>query len=76
MHVLGGHKHTVECVAMQRADPQIITGSHDTTVKLWDIGQGKCIETLTRHKKGVKGIVIHREEFSFCSAGADKLRMW
>ena len=34
------------------------------------------METLTRHKKGVKGVVIHKEEFSFCSAGADKLRMW
>ena len=37
---------------------------------------GKCMATLTQHKKGVKGLAIHSEEFTFCSGGADKIRQW
>ena len=34
------------------------------------------MQTLTNHKKGVKGLAIHQKEFTFCSGGADKIRKW
>ena len=33
---LSGHDNTVGAVVSQRANPQVITGSYDSTVKLWD----------------------------------------
>lgn len=30
---------------------QIITGSHDSTIRLWDLAAGKSLCTLTNHKK-------------------------
>ena len=38
-------------------------------VKLWDIVAGKCVQTLTHHKKGVRGLAIHQDEYTFCSGG-------
>lgn len=57
-------------------EPQVITGSYDTMVKLWDIGTGKCVQTLTKHKKGVRAMVAHHEEYTFASAAADNVRVW
>lgn len=30
---------------------QVVTGSHDKTVRLWDLRMGKTLATLTHHKK-------------------------
>lgn len=50
IHCLGGHTDTVAAVACQATNPQVITGSHDSTVRLWDLAAGKSVCTLTHHK--------------------------
>lgn len=35
------------------------TGSHDTTIRLWDLVAGKTRVTLTNHKKSVRAVVLH-----------------
>jgi len=54
IHTLTGHTNTVESVLTQAAEPQVITGSHDSTIRLWDLASGKSIATLTNHKKSVR----------------------
>ena len=34
IHVLGGHTNAVSSLITSGADPQIITGSHDSTIKV------------------------------------------
>ena len=34
------------------------------------------MKTLTNHKKGVRSIAIHPSEYTFASAGSDKIRIW
>jgi len=36
---------------------------------------GRCIETLTNHKKAVRGLVFHHTEYTFASAGADNIKV-
>ena len=38
---------------------QIITGSHDSTIRLWDLAAGKTKVTLTNHKKSVRAVTLH-----------------
>ena len=38
---------------------QIITGSHDATIRLWDLAAGKSRVTLTNHKKSVRSVALH-----------------
>ena len=38
---LGGHTNTIASVSCQAVEPQIVTGSHDTTIRLWDLKAGK-----------------------------------
>jgi pleiotropic regulator 1 len=42
--------------------PQIVTGSMDSTIRLWDLAAGKTMVTLTNHKKSVRALAIHPEE--------------
>lgn len=36
---------------MHPALVQVVTASHDKTVRLWDLRMGKTLATLTHHKK-------------------------
>jgi pleiotropic regulator 1 len=52
----------------------VITGSHDATIKLWDLAAGKAMTTLTHHKKSVRAMCMHPKEFTFASASADNIK--
>jgi pleiotropic regulator 1 len=45
VHCLRGHDNTVGTILTNAVDPQIITGSYDSTIKLWDLAAGKCMMT-------------------------------
>lgn len=63
MHVLAGHKHTVADVFTQSTDPQVVTSSHDCTIRLWDLAAGKSMTTLTHHKKSVRALACHPTQY-------------
>jgi len=63
-------------VKTQATEPQIITASHDCTVRLWDIVAGKTRATLTNHKKSIRSLVMHPTQYSFGSASADNIKQW
>jgi pleiotropic regulator 1 len=73
---LTGHANTVTSIRCQESDPQIITGSSDSTIKLWDLAAGKSMTTLTHHKKSVRALAIHPKEFSFVSGSTDNIKQW
>jgi pleiotropic regulator 1 len=76
VHILGGHTSTVSTLFTQNVDPQVVTGSMDNTVRVWDLAAGKTLTTLTHHKKSVRSITAHPTEFSFASASPDNIKQW
>ena len=63
VHCLTGHTNTVAEVRCQAAEPQVITGSHDSTVRLWDLAAGRTRVTLTNHKKSVRALALHPTQY-------------
>lgn len=53
---------------------QVITGSHDATIKLWDLRKNKTMTTLTHHKKSVRAMALHAQQPAFCSASAHSIK--
>ncbi|KAF2691115.1 pre-mRNA-splicing factor prp46 [Lentithecium fluviatile CBS 122367] len=76
IHVLSGHKGAVSDVKCQEADPQIITGSMDSTIRLWDLAANKTMAVLTHHKKAVRSLTLHPTEFTFGSASAQSIKQF
>uniref|UniRef100_A0A8C3A7A2 Pleiotropic regulator 1 n=1 Tax=Cyclopterus lumpus TaxID=8103 RepID=A0A8C3A7A2_CYCLU len=76
VHTLTGHTNTVATVRCQAAEPQIITGSHDSTIRLWDLIAGKTRATLTNHKKSVRTLALHPRQYTFASGSADNIKQW
>lgn len=76
VHVLSGHSGTVMSLSSQKFEPQLISGSLDKMIRCWDLAAGKSSVVLTHHKKGIRSLAVHPREYTFCSAGADHLKVW
>jgi WD40 repeat protein len=44
--------------------------------RTWDLAKGRTISVLTHHKKGVRALLGHPEEYTFASAAADNIKKW
>lgn len=52
------------CALLNKCDRmvQVLTGSHDCTIRLWDLAAGKTKAVLTNHKKSVRALAMHPSE--------------
>lgn len=58
VHTLRGHTSTVRCLKMSNARTAI-SGSRDTTLRIWDLQSGTCSKVLTGHQASVRCLEIH-----------------
>lgn len=71
--VLRGHSNGVMC--LQFDENTLMTGSYDTTIKIWDIESGKEIRTLAGHASGVR--CLQFDDTKLISGSIDRsLKVW
>jgi F-box and WD-40 domain protein CDC4 len=58
VHILRGHTSTVRCLKMADATTAI-SGSRDTTLRIWDIQKGICKHVLVGHSQSVRCLELH-----------------
>lgn len=71
-----GHSGAVMSLATQEASPQLVSGGSDGLVYLWDLGSGRPITRLSRHKKAIRSLMLHPNESTLCTVAADSTRKW
>lgn len=43
---------------------------------MWDLRKGKTLSTLTYHKKSIRAMAAHPQEFAFAAASADNIKKY
>ncbi len=71
-----GHNDIVRSIAISPDNTKLVSGSHDTTVRLWDILSGECLAVMTTHDYWVSR-VIFLDDINIISCGEDgKICHW
>jgi WD40 repeat protein/S1-C subfamily serine protease len=72
-----GHSNGIWSVAFSPDERQILTGSHDCTVRLWDVATGRQLRVFQGHTDHVKGVAFLPDGVRGISGGDDDtLRLW
>ncbi|CAI4052789.1 hypothetical protein N7582_005561 [Saccharomyces uvarum] len=76
--VINGHLGWVRCAAIDPVDNEwFVTGSNDTTMKVWDLASGKLKVTLTGHVMTVRDIAVSDRHPYLFSVSEDKtVKCW
>ena len=71
-----GHTLWVNCLTKINNN-YFASASNDTTIKIWDYFNKKCIKTLEGHDDCILSIVLLKEKNYLCSGAADlNIRIW
>ncbi len=55
----------------------LASGSHDKTVKLWDVKRGDCLKTYTGHTKEVYAVAFSNDGQTLASGSQDgTIKLW
>lgn len=53
-----GHTSAIRCIKVLDGRPIAVSGSQDTTVRVWDIVRGREVRVLQGHKGSVRCLVV------------------
>jgi WD40 repeat protein len=76
-HRLTGHRDRVQSVAVSPDGTWAVSGSDDTTIKIWNLETGECRTTLAGHTDMVRSIAIMPDGKRIVSGSNDNsIRIW
>lgn len=55
---LTGHQMPVTCLDFEHPHGVLLTGSEDSTLKLWDLSRWDCVKTLRAHRSAVRCVQV------------------
>ncbi len=77
IHILRGHSHWVQDVAIAPDGRTLVSGSKDGTLKLWDLLTGRETMTLHRHTSAVLSVALSPDGQQIISSSRDNtIRIW
>jgi len=75
--VLVGHTDTVYAVAITADEKKVVSGSRDSTVRIWDVKTGECLAVFEGHSQFVETVCIAPDGKRIVSGSGDHtLRIW
>jgi WD40 repeat protein len=72
-----GHTSSVYSVAFSPDRRLLASGSHDGTIKLWEVASGSLVRTLTGHTSTVRSVAFSPDGRLLASGSADEtIKLW
>jgi WD40 repeat protein len=76
--VLTGHAAAVQCLDFSADGKRLVSGSDDSTVRVWDLKSGETVVSLRGHSNAVRAAVFSPQDSEIVISGAmdGDVRLW
>ncbi len=74
--MLEGHTRSVKSVLFSPDGQTLASGSHDRTIRLWDVATGTEKKILKGHKKTINSMAFSRDGRMLVSTSYNTVRLW
>lgn len=72
-----GHSEKINCLGVTKDGKLLVTGSHDRSVRVWDVTSGKALFSFQGHTGQVTAIAVRPDGRQAASGGDDgAVRLW
>ena len=76
-HSMVAHLDTVTALAIDPQQACLLSGSHDRSIRLWNLENKNCLQELTAHQKkddeSIHDVAFHTSKPFMASVGADSI---
>ncbi|XP_050424600.1 striatin-3 isoform X2 [Adelges cooleyi] len=77
VHSMVAHLDAVTSLAVDPNGLYLLSGSHDSSIRIWNLESKTCVQEITAHRKkldeSILDVAFHPSEAYIASAGADSL---
>ena len=73
---LKGHLRSVRSICQIGKTNYIATASFDHTIRIWNIINNECVQTLTEHVSSVINVIYHSEGYLISSSNDKTIKIW
>ncbi|XP_030855459.1 striatin-3 isoform X2 [Strongylocentrotus purpuratus] len=77
VHSMVAHLDAVTCLAVDPNGLYLLSGSHDSSIRLWNLDSKTCVQEITSHRKkfdeSIFDVAFHPSKPYIASGGADAL---
>ncbi|XP_063167688.1 striatin-4 isoform X1 [Candoia aspera] len=77
VHSMVAHLDAVTCLAVDPSGVFLMSGSHDCSLRLWNLDNKTCMQEITahrrKHEEAIHDVAFHPSKALIASAGADAL---
>src|SRR5260370_33333312 len=75
--ILRGHSHDISCIEFTNDGLALVSGSYDSTVKVWDTQTGQASSTLAGHRNSILAVALTRDGKTLASGSSDQsVKLW
>ena len=76
INMMSGHSGSVSCICFSPSGTQLLSGSRDNTLRLWNLRTGMCLKVFSGHLNGINDAIFTSVSTILSASDDTTVKLW